>query len=534
MRLFRFLLSLAAAACTPVLGQTSDLETRKMSLEDCIGIALEHNLDIQIQRLNPEINRFALSAAFGAYDPTFSASGEHDYSRSPGGVDPQGRLFGGTATDSDRLSSSVSGLLPWGTIYDLGVNLTDTYGTTPFTVLTPTVSSVTTNIIFDNLGNPSGFSLNTNFQSASVRLPFENTVGNVGFFQLRQPLLRNFWIDSSRLQIYIDRKNLKISELELRLRIMDIIRAVEQAYYNLIFAQENIKVQQKALELNERQLTENRKRVEVGTMAPLDEKQAQSQVAGSRADLLATIGTEQTDQRVLKSLLSDNYAKWERVVIEPTEKLVALPESFNLQGSWRKGLSQRPDLIEQRLAVDKQSYVVRFQHNQIFPQLDLIGTAGYNASGREFSGALNQFVNRDNPFWSYGAQMTIPLTQRTARNNYRAAKATKEQIELQTKQLEQNIMITIENSIANANTAFQRVDATREARIYAEAALDAERKKLESGKSTSFVVLQLTRDLTSARSSEISALANYNIALAQLAFDEGSILERRHVTLEIK
>ena len=95
-------------------------------------------------------------------------------------------------------------------------------------------------------------------------------------------------------------------------------------------------------------------------------------------------------------------------------------------------------------------------------------------------------------------------------------------------------MITIENDIANANTRFQQVTATRAARIYAEAALDAEQKKLESGKSTSFVVLQLQRDLTSAASAEISALANYNNALAQLALDEGSTLERRHVSLEVK
>jgi len=95
-------------------------------------------------------------------------------------------------------------------------------------------------------------------------------------------------------------------------------------------------------------------------------------------------------------------------------------------------------------------------------------------------------------------------------------------------------MVTIENDIATANTRFQQVTATREARVYAEAALEAEQKKLESGKSTSFVVLQLTRDLTSARSAEISALANYNISLSQLALDEGTTLERRHVTLQWK
>jgi outer membrane protein TolC len=102
---------------------------------------------------------------------------------------------------------------------------------------------------------------------------------------------------------------------------------------------------------------------------------------------------------------------------------------------------------------------------------------------------------------------------------------------LQLKQLQQRIMITIEDGIASAQTSFQRAQATREAREFAEAALDAEQKKLESGKSTSFEVLRLQRDLTTARSSEIRALADYNIALARLAQSEGSTLERRRVNV---
>ena len=122
-----------------------------------------------------------------------------------------------------------------------------------------------------------------------------------------------------------------------------------------------------------------------------------SVAAASKADLLAAIGTEETDQRVLKSLLSDDYSKWEKVAVQPTEKLVAVPQKFSLAESWRSGLSQRPDLIEQKLGLDKQDYVIRFQRNQLFPELDLFGTAGYNASSKEFSGAFDQIGGRDNP-----------------------------------------------------------------------------------------------------------------------------------------
>jgi outer membrane protein TolC len=212
-----------------------------------------------------------------------------------------------------------------------------------------------------------------------------------------------------------------------------------------------------------------------------------------------------------------------------------MPESFNLQDSWNRGISLRPDLLQQRLALEKQGYMVKFQKNQLFPELDLVGTAGYYASSTmSFENALDQIAGRDNPYWTIGGQLTVPLGRVNARGTYKAAKATRDQIVLQLKQLEQNILIQIENAIAVAKTAFQRAGATREARIYAEAALEAEQKKLENGKSTSFQVLQLQRDLTTARSTEIRALADYNIALANVALNEGTTLERRHVKLEVR
>jgi outer membrane protein TolC len=312
---------------------------------------------------------------------------------------------------------------------------------------------------------------------------------------------------------------------------------VETAYFDLIYAQENVKVQQVALNLADQLLSENKKRVEVGALAPLDEKQAASQVAATRATLIAAQASQETAQRVLKDLLSDDYTKeWAKVSIAPTDKLLAIPETFDLQESWRKGLAQGPryQLLQRRLTVEENAQAVRLQRNQVFPQVDLIGDYGYSGTGKEFSGALDQIRRQDNPFWAFGAQLTVPLAQISARNNLKVAKAVKEQNTLVLKQSEQKTLIQIENDIANAQSDFQSVDATREARFYAEAALDAEQKKLESGKSTSFVVLDLQQKLTDARSKEIRALADYNIALAQLAFDEGSTLERRRVDLSWK
>ncbi len=524
------ILALAAVAAW---AESPAPQKKALSLEQCIQVALEHNFAIQIRRLDPTISRFNLRAAYGAYDPVFTVGGEHDYSLSPGGVDDVGRTYSGTETDTDSFRSSFQGVLPWGLNYNLGGNVSDTYGTRPSSGIDRTRATIVTNSLPLDNGNSINY-LSTNYAVVSGRDPFESARGTIGLLQLRQPLLKGFWIDNTRLQIYLNRRDLRISELRLRDQVHQTITAVEEAYYNLMFSQENVKVQRAALELADRLLAENRKRVEVGALAPLDEKQAEAQAASSRADLLAAEGREDTQQRVLKSLLSDDYTKWANVRIEPTLTMFAVPQHFNLQESWRNGLSMRPDLQQQRINLEKQGQVVRYQKSQLYPQLDLLGTYGYTASDTEFSGTFRQFADRDNPYWSYGAQLSMPLTRTSERNNYKASKSAKDQISLVLRQLEQTVLIQIEDAIAVVNTSFQRVSATREARVYAEAALEAEQKKLASGKSTSFEVLRLQRDLTTARSAEIRALADYNIALAQLALNEGTTLERRQVNLEVR
>jgi outer membrane protein TolC len=523
---------LVVSVSIAALGQTNTRQVRELSLEDCLEVALAHNLSLKIKRYDPDIARLNLAGVYGAYDPSLSVGGSHNYGLSPGGVDAQGRPFAGNELETDSINTALQGFLPWGLSYSLGGNFNDTYGTRPGVVADPNSPIIVSNTFFDVTAGQNVTLLTTNYRTLSIRAPFESSSANVGFLTLRQPLLKNFWVDSTRLQIYLDKQSLKSSEWDLRSQIMTIITSTEQAYYNLIYAQDNIKVQEKALQLAEQLLAENRKRVEVGALAPLDEKQSEAQAASSRADLLAAQGTEDTQQRVLKNLISDDYSKWKDVSLRPTATMVAVPQKFDLQESWRRGLTMRPDVQQQRLSLTKQEYVVKYSKNQVLPQLDLVGSAGYSGTSGEFSGALYQVQRADYPSWSYGAQMTIPLSQTSARNNLRAAKASKEQIELQLKQLEQQVLILIEDSIATANTSFLRVNATREARIYAEAALEAEQKKLDSGKSTSFEVLRLQRDLTTARSTEIRALADYNIALAQLALNEGSTLERQHVALE--
>lgn len=488
-------LSLVGAA----RAQTESGKVRTLALEEAIQLALEHNLDVQIERVNPLVGSFNLSAAYAPYDPVLGIRLEQSFQSVPGGFDrTTGLQIPGNETWNESLRPSLSGALPSGMTYNIGGDLA-------------------------NRTSGTSFGVDRGFQ-------YRPGVG----IDLNQPLLKDLWIDATRQQIWVSKKNLKISELVLRFQIMDVVRRVEQAYYDLIFSIENVRVQEKALELANRLLAENKRRVEVGALAPLDEQQAGAQAAARSADLLTARRNLDAQQNVLKNLITDDYREWHAIDLKPLENLVATPERFDLIESWQNGMTLRPDLLSRRTELERSDIILTYQRNQLFPQLDLIGSYGRNGLDRHWGGALEDIRDETNPRFSYGILFSIPLSNRGPRNRYRASKAEKQQALLLLKKLEQDVLVQIDDAVKLAQSSFERVAATKQARVYAESALDAEGKKLENGKSTSFVVLQLQRDLTTARSEEIRALADYNKALTQLSFSQGTTLERNRLNVNTR
>lgn len=499
------LCSLVLGGIAAVAGAAEAPKARRLSLDDCLQLALEKNLDLRIQRYNPLLAEMTLAGTYAGYDPTLFASGTHNTSLSGGGFNPQfGLPIPPAKTDVNSLSSSLSGLLPWGTTYSLSGNVGESYGTG------------------GGLGGLNQFFVQSQ-GSAQVRLT--------------QPLLKNFWIDATRMNIRVAKNRVKYSEQGLRQAVMTTATSVEQAYDQLIYARQFVSVQEKALEMAQQQVAENRKRVQVGAMAPLDEQQAASQAEASRADLIAARSTLAVQGNTLKALLAENYSDWQAVDPEPTASLAAPRQIFDLQLSWSRGLTQRPDVLQAQLDVKRQGVVLKYNFNQLFPELDLVGTYGHGAGGsdiRVYSQALNEMAIGNRPYHAYGGQLTFPLGNTGARANYKSSKLALEQYVLAVKKLERDAMLQIDNDVEQAQSNFERVDATRAAREYAEAALAAEQKKLENGKSTTFEVLRLQRDLTTARGAEIQALVNYNVALSQLSLDEGSTLERLGLDVQPK
>lgn len=470
--------------------------TQELSLKDCIELALDNDLGFQISRISPELARHQLDLSRMAFDPSFRISSDFTTSSSPGGVDDQNRAFAGTETTSERFSSGINGSASSGLSYGLNSSLSHRDGT-----------------------NPGG--------------GFENSSGSTTL-SLRQPLLKNAWIDNTRVSIRVNRNSLRSSELGLRQSIMSLVTRVERAYYDLILARNRVRVQEQALALTEELLRANQRRVQVGVMAPLDEKQTESQVAARQSSLRSAQRSLVSQAYALKRMLTDDIATWRLIDIQPTETLIAVPQQFDLHESWGVALRKRPDILQSRIGIENDGINLKFRRNQLFPQLDLVASAGFSGNNQEFAGVLDDVADRDSPRYSVGAVLSFPLSNRAQRKQYEVQKVRNRRNLLSLKNLEQSIMTEVALNIEQAQTAYDQVATTRKSREFAEIALEAEEKKLEIGKSTSFFVLQLQRDLTTAQSSEINALADYNKALATLALSEGRTLERLKLDITVE
>jgi len=491
-----------------IAAQAQTNKTQPLTLEQAIQMTIEHNLNLKIQRYVPALDQFALGAVYGsAYEPAFNATAKDSFSANPGKINGNGNPSPAQNVDDQNYQFGIGGanggyaLTPWGLQY----SLTSTLDKSAYQT-------------FDSNGLPLA--------------PFTQDTTTAGL-NLVQPLLRNFWIDSTRSSILVAKKTIQYDEYGFYLAVMNNISATEQAYYELNYAFENVEVQSNAVVLADQLVAENKRKVQAGVLTDLDVAQSLSQLASSQAALLAARQLVSQDENNLKALITDRYRDLSDVLLVPDEKLLAVPEMFDLEGSWQTAMTKRPDLLQAKVAVERLDVNRRFQKNQLFPELNLTGSYGRTGLNGTLGGAYGEIPANTFPNYSYGAILTVPLGNQAARNNYKAAKASVEQAQVVYQLVEQNVLIQIQNTIEKAKSDFAQTKATRDARDYADQALQAEQRKLQVGTSTSFIVLQLQSNLTAARSAEIRALADYNEDLAQLSQFEGTILEKHHLTVKI-
>ena len=483
-------------------------EVRRLTLDECVCTALLQNRALQIESLNPSIARSALSASYGYYDPVLTLDTRTEESADNGGFDPadfsRDAIF---AAESETARGGLIGYLPSGMSYTFS----------------------------GSYAHSEGFRNGFNFESYSL----------LAGITIRQPLLRNFWIDQGRMTIRVNKKNLQITELGVRYVAMDVINRVQRAYYGLACAIGEVRVRRDLLEARQQLLAGVRRKIEMGTLTILDEKLADAQVANVEADLSVAGNAVQLAENELKSLLGDSWTNSVDVRLLPAESLLVLPEEFDLRLSWQRGLTNRPDLAQFREESEKAGIDLKYRRNQLFPALDLV--ASHTRKGAStgqllpplspaasLSAAGGQIADGDAPSDVLGIVLSLPLSRVSERGNYRISKHTRAQAELRVKQYEEQVLREISDAVHTARARLERVALTRRARELSDAALEAEGQKFAGGKSTLFFVLQLQSDAAATRSIELRAKADYNQAVSQLRFAEATLLENKGIAVECR
>ncbi len=512
MRL-KFLSWIACLSCgaLTVVGQNNAApKTISLSLDDALRRALEQNYAIRLGNFTPQTARLNLEGNYGAYDPVFQGSAGQNFTRRAGGFNSDiNQAVEGAESWNRDFSAGLTGVLPTGTRYGLDWGMDRSNQKVP-------AESVLGSGIFDT--------------SRNITAEYRSSVG----VSVTQPLLKDFWIDSTRLNTKSAKIEIKKADLALQYLIMGIVNQTALAYYDLIEARDQVEVRKMALQLKDQFLSETQKKVAAGTMASLDEKQAQSEQATARANLIrAHSNAEQAENR-LKGLISDNFASIHTTVLEPSEKLLAMSQPINVIESWRTGLEQRPDFIQKKHSIEQEKIQLKYTKNQLYPALDIQGSYGRAGLGGNAYDSLDTIGDNRFPRYGGGLVLTVPLSRKSERAAHRIQKISVEEALVRLKEAEEDIIRSIDTEAKKVRSAFAAIESTREARVFAEAALDAEQKKLENGKSTNFQVLELQDNLTQARAAEIIALTAYNKSLQDFYYAEGTTLQRNKVVIQLK
>ena len=491
----------AGQATAQAAGQPAADTVRRVSIDDAVQMALEQNLGIRIQRIEPQVSDLGVVQARSFWAPSFTSS----FAKNSQTQQPTSALSGSTQNILNNQFSTGVGLnelLPWGGSYSANWN------SSKFT---------TTNL----------------FQSFSPQL---NSTLNLSY---TQSLLRNFSIDQIRQQVQISQKARDLSDIQLQAVITNTLRGVRNAYWDLVYTIDNLKAQQQSLALSQQSLKDNQKRVEIGTMAPIDIVQAQAEVASNEQGVIVAEAAIKTAQDNLRTLVMDpSDANFWNVTFEPSDVPAFREQAIDLNAAVRAALDKRSDLRSAKNSLEQSDVNIRYFRNQILPdvnaQVNYITTAaggvllspvdlaaisaGQNPSrstlsDRGFGSVLGDVFQGAYPNWTVGVQIGYPLGSSTARANLARAKLQYEQAQTQYKNLEMLVATQVRAIGRNVETNQKRVLSARAARELQEKKLEAEEKKLAAGMSSSFFVFQAQRDLALARTAELQAVSDYNKSL---------------------
>jgi outer membrane protein TolC len=343
--------------------------------------------------------------------------------------------------------------------------------------------------------------------------------------------MRDFSTDSVRSQIRILQINRDVTDLQVKATIETTLANVRNAYWELVYAIRAIDVAQRALALSEKLVEDNRIRVEIGTLAPIDIVQAEVQAATAAQALTIAEATWRTADLNLKRLIvaGTEDELW-RSRLHPVDQPTVTQQPVDVEGAVTRALAERIDLQQDRKTLQSNDVSLRLLDNQTKPQLDLQASYGLTAVGGpqfqtingidttipgDYGQALRQIVGFDYPTWAIQAVASYAIGTSAAKARLASARIQYEQTQAQVRARELQVATEVTNAGLDVESALKRLDAARLTRELAEKQLEAEASKFEVGMSTNYQIVQFQRDLANARNSELRAILDYQRALVE-------------------
>jgi outer membrane protein len=533
---------------------------------DVVALALENNIDIEVQRYGPLLAREVLRRAQGGGALRSVGSG---VASGPTSVSLSGVSINTNGAPSSAGGAGVSS--GGGIVTQLGPSIPSfdptissfidfAHSTSPQsnTVLTGTTSLVTgTKSVQASFSKTWDFGLTAQATYASTAIHVNSnffalnpyTSGDIDL-QLTQNLLNGFGRAVNTRNIQVQKNNLKVTDLQFKLQVITTVSAVLNLYWDLVSFDEEVKSRQQALDTADQLLKNNQEQVRIGTLAEIEVTRAQSQLYSARQDVLVAQTNLMQQETILKNALSRSgvsSSDLAEVHIVPldTIEIPAQDDARSVVDLVGVAMKNRVELEQARINLDSNHLNLAGVRSSLKPSLQafaeltnngLAGSASAPIAGASYLDGgygllLEDIFRRNFPNYSAGISLNIPLRNRAAQSDYVTSQLEIRQNELSLQKQVNQVRVDVQNAVIGLQQARARYVAAKEARTLSQETFEGDKKKYDLGATTSYQVVQDQRDLASAQSSEVQAMANYTHARIQFDQATGATMDINHISV---
>jgi outer membrane protein TolC len=496
--------------------RTGDGETAPLTLKEAIFVGLKNNPGIEVDRLEPLRAAEQTMTEKSIFDPTLNLEFHKDYAVELHGTDGSvgSRFFPPVQNNQNRdYNLSLRKLLITGAQFEFSF-LNNVYVAT--------------------------------LQNQVLKPQYQPRVA----FTLSQPLLRDFGWGLTKIFVRISENREGIGVLGYQTRLAQFVQRITEAYWGLVFAKENLTVQQKGVEWADALYKSAESRVRAGVLAPVAVVEAQAEKARREEQVIVAENDLDLARKTLRLTLNlnpDNLFMPRQ--IEPNQRPSVDPVPIDRGASLESALTRRPEILSAGLTVQNQTLQARYAENQLLPRLDFKAGAGLTGMSGEirpcttipcqtnpfpgdYSRSLDRLGTGDFYNYSVGVVLQIPLSNAQARSKYSQARIELEQAQARRRDLVSQITLEVEKSLGDQESGFKRVQTTRRARELAEENLRGQERRFEVGLVTQKDVIDFQARLLDAQGAELRAVTDYNNSIARLKLAEGTLLESYNVQVE--